>query len=270
MKRKVFRNVVIALLVLEIPMLYLTFKSYANRDKDINKVSYSEQENIKTKSTLAYYLDGEPQENRNTWPTDSSDIGFLKAECYDGDGKELNTSDVITFNNSSFEITVNTATTVYCALYFVHRMTLDEIIANSHSLESEDDLKVRNETITGNVKDDLRRFVGDKDTVTDNFICFGAKNQQECKDNMDIYMYRIIGIDTEGRLKLIKATKLVQGSSTSTFQWHNSAGSNTTWPDADLYKRLNGNTTNTSTYPNIFIKNGKYSYMKEEKWTTWI
>ncbi len=127
------------------------------------------------------------------------------------------------------------------------------------------------ETITQaksrNSSDDLRRFVGTYSQVTDNFICFGTDNQQTCKDNKDTYMYRIIGIDTGGRLKLIKATKLVQGSSnTSTFAWHNNYN-NTYWNNSDLYKRLNG--THTS-YPNIFIGNDKYSYMQEEKWTNLI
>ena len=272
MKRKVFRNVVIALLVLEIPMLYLTFRSYANRDKDINKVNYKEQENIKTNSTLAYYLDGEPQENRNKWPTDSPDIAYYKAECYDENDSPIESSEVVSFNYEDHTATITTKKTVYCALYFLSTTKpLGALIKNSGStLETEKELTTRNNSISGNIKDDLRRFVGTYSQVKNNFICFGTDSQQTCKDNKDTYMYRIIGIDTEGRLKIIKATKLVQGS-TSTFQWHNSYSSDITWPNSDLYKRLNGKTTNTSSYPNIFIGNEKYnSYMSDTEWTKLI
>ena len=84
----------------------------------------------------------------------------------------------------------------------------------SPNLETETQLNERNNAITeagGEVKDDLRRFVGDYTTVIDNFICFGTNDQNDCKSNMGTYMYRIIGIDTEtNELKLIKATKIVK------------------------------------------------------------
>ncbi len=271
-KRKVYKIILIALLIIEIPIMYLTFKTFSN--KDITKVSYNE--NIKSKSTLAYYIDGELQEGMTSWPTDKE---YEKAECYYGNHVEVPAEEVLSFDNSSHTATITSNKTIYCSLFFgktpggtgTVQNAVEFIDQNSagFTLETEEELDARNKTISGNVKDDLRRFVGDYRTVTDNFICFGVENQQTCKDNMDLYMYRIIGIDIEGRLKIIKATKLVQGS-TSGFQWYNSYTSNITWPDAYLYKRLNGTSTDTYNYPNIFIGNSKYSYMQDETWTKLI
>ena len=151
----------------------------------------------------------------------------------------------------------------------------DIIIANSSSLESEEEMQTRNAQINsagGNVEDDLRRFVGDKTKVIDNFICFGTTDQTQCKNNMDTYMYRIIGIDTNNRLKLIKATKVKKGSQ-STFSWHNTYSSNTTWENSDLYKGLNGQSPksgDTYTCNQCFGNGSEYSYMKDTQWTNLI
>ncbi len=150
----------------------------------------------------------------------------------------------------------------------------DVVVANSKSLESEEEMQTRNAQIKsagGNVEDDLRRFVGDKTKVIDNFICFGTTDQTQCKNNMDTYMYRIIGIDTNNRLKLIKATKVKKGSQ-STFSWHNTYY-DTKWNDADLYKGLNGQSpksSDTYTCNQCFGSGSEYSYMKDTQWTNLI
>ena len=272
MKKTIIKVVLVLLIILE--GIYIILPNHKLNNK-IEQVSY-ENNNISNNSTLAYYLDGEPQENRNAWPTDSPDIAYYKAECYDENDSPIESSEVVSFNYEDHTATITTKKTVYCSLYFASKTSpIGALILNSGNdgkkyFESDADLTARNKTITGNFKDDLRRFVGTYSQVKNNFICFGTDSQQTCKDNKDTYMYRIIGIDTEGRLKIIKATKLVQGS-TSTFQWHNSYSSDITWPNSDLYKRLNGTSTNTSSYPNIFIGNEKYnSYMSDIEWTKLI
>ena len=76
-------------------------------------------------------------------------------------------------------------------------------------------------------EDELLRYVGTNDDVTsnklNNFICFGTENIDECKNNKDTYMYRIIGITTnkvntnlgleKDQLKIIKATPPSDGTS---------------------------------------------------------
>ncbi len=84
--------------------------------------------------------------------------------------------------------------------------------------------------------------------VVDNFICFGTDSPSTyCigKVTSD-YMYRIIGIDpTTGDLKLIKNTAIKEGG-TSDFSWNPSEVSNLEWPNANIYKRLNGTMNGTS------------------------
>ena len=150
----------------------------------------------------------------------------------------------------------------------------DIIIATSKSLESEEEMQARNDKITTDTKDDLRRFVGDKTKVNDNFICFGTSDQQACKDNMDTYMYRIIGIDTQNRLKVIKATELVNSVAYGLeFAWNSVYTEDIKWNDSDLYKGLNGGSPhplNGNLCNQCFVGNSKYGYMNESTWTKLI
>ena len=145
----------------------------------------------------------------------------------------------------------------------------DVIIATSNSLETKEAMQARNDAIKaagGKVEDDLRRFVGSYTNVTDNFICFGTVDQDQCKNDMDTYMYRIMGVDTSNRLKLIKATK-IDNNGTTKFKWHNTYSTNTHWNESDLYKGLNGTLGGSNNY---FIGNAKYSYMGDVTWTNLI
>ncbi len=154
----------------------------------------------------------------------------------------------------------------------ISKSAKDVVVATSKSLETEEAMQARNATITSGTKDDLRRFVGTYTTVNDNFICFGTNDQNICKQNMDTYMYRIIGVDSHDRLKLIKATK-VKKNSQSTFGWYINYSSNITWQNSDLYKGLNGqspNTGDTSTCNQCFGNGSEYSYMSQDQWTNLI
>ncbi len=133
----------------------------------------------------------------------------------------------------------------------------------SPNLETEIQLNERNEEITtagGEVQDDLRRFVGEYTAVTDNFICFGTNDKDTCKENMDTYMYRIIGVDTQNRLKVIKATKIVKDNE-SKFAWNLDYQSDIKWNASELYSGLNGD---------YFINNSNYAYMQNTQWTNLI
>ena len=88
----------------------------------------------------------------------------------------------------------------------------------------------------------LYRFQGTNDTVN-NYICFGTSDKSTCTGDVDKYMYRIIGIDSSGQLKLIKKEAL-----NTAYEWHTD-DTNITWPSSTLYKGLNGNYyLNNTTY----------------------
>ena len=266
--KKVVKVIVMVLILMEGVFVHLTFKSFSMRNETIENVNYKPSEAEENKKLFAYLLDdgngnySEPDE-RESWPDPSNSV-YIKSICYDGDGEELNATDVVNFDESTFQATVNTSTTLYCYMYFSPSETpLSIIVKNSGgsngSFETPEAMKKRNDSITAGTKDDLRRFVGDKNKVTDNFICFGATDQNACKSSMDTYMYRIIGIDTQNRLKLIKATKINNG--TTTFQWHSAYTSDTKWNSSSLYNGLNNG---------YFMQNQKYSYMQEDKWKNLI
>jgi len=89
----------------------------------------------------------------------------------------------------------------------------------------------------------LYRFQGTNDTVN-NYICFGTSTKSTCTGNTDAYMYRIIGINTSGQLKLIKKEAL-----NSTMQWWSDHGTNKTWPDSTIKTNINGSSfLNNTTY----------------------
>ncbi len=109
-----------------------------------------------------------------------------------------------------------------------------------------------------------------------NWICFGTKencgtdetdsDSNNIPDDIDKYMYRIIGITEEGEMYLLKETFLKEGE-TNTFKWHNTSsisnclGDKCEWPNVDLYKRLNGETSNGSP---IFVDSSEYEYMAKD------
>ncbi len=272
MKKRIFKILVVVLLVMEVSFLCLIFKSFSKNNKEINKVSYNNRESIKPKKMLAFYKDDGngyvEDSSRDSWPGD--DYAFAKARCLDNNNLIVPTYDVLDFDNVNHKATITTDKTVYCSLYFASITTpVGALLKNSGStLETEKALAARNETI-GNIKDDLRRFVGKSSEVKNNFICFGTNNQKECIDNTDTYMYRIIGIDTQGRLKLIKATK-VRKDSSNAFYWSRNGNY---WNDSDLYKGLNGKSPDSSkSYlcNQCFGIGSEYKYMESTKWTNLI
>ncbi len=102
---------------------------------------------------------------------------------------------------------------------------------------------------TGVAEDELAvRYYG---TNPDNYICFGTNDKDICIDDIDKYMYRIIGVDKKGKFKLIKKEAL-----NLTYKWHNTSLKDIKWNDSDLYKGLNG--INGGAYSNLFIGNIEY------------
>lgn len=81
----------------------------------------------------------------------------------------------------------------------------------------------------------LYRYQGvqDANNTVDNYICFGTTNKNDCVSDTDKYMYRIIGINTSGQMKLIKKEAL-----NTAYQWNSTTGVD--WGHSELYAGLNG------------------------------
>ena len=177
----------------------------------------------------------------------------------------VNTSSVITnFSNCvltgsvSSNVGVTTSVLSSSGTYYVH--VKDDV--GNIGISNEVVIKVRKSgTLFGDILLDnpptgfnstiqsgLYRYQG---TNVDNYICFGTSDKDTCLSNTDVYMYRIIGIASDGRIKVMKNYAL-----NTEYYWHNTNLNNITWPNSDLYKGLNG--ISGGKYSNLFIGNNSY------------
>ena len=208
-----------------------------------------------------------------TWPSEGYE--FKEAKCIDNDGQLV--EGALTFADG--KATLTTSQTVYCTMYFDKKPETIKI------LREKDTQRYLSEDPQGG----MYRYQVAPSSSSDaanmtNWICFGTKDQSACKNDIDKYMYRIIGITEDGQLYLIKETFLKEGS-TTTFAWNTaylinsgsgvnycSGGVCPEWNEADLFKRING-TANGSTSGNgssthantdIFVDSSQYDYLKSE------
>ncbi len=73
------------------------------------------------------------------------------------------------------------------------------------------------------------RSIDREDTVNNNYICLG----NDCSSEKSADMYRILGINEDGEIKVIKNTP-----SSLFITWHNS-NTDTQWPDSNMFSYLN-------------------------------
>jgi len=173
--------VVIALIIVECFSLFLTYKSFFNKQKDIGEVVSKKNEiNKDIFAILIENTEGKYEEySKTTWPTRSEGYVYnaTKSGCIDSNGNAL--KNVLTYNHNIAEL--NTNKTTYCYLYFDKVEVLGNVVKNA----------IEDETIYGG----MYRYRG-ADGEVDNYICFGTSNTETCVNNPDEYMYRIIGVDS--------------------------------------------------------------------------
>ena len=119
--------------------------------------------------------------------------------------------------------------------------------------------RTRIDNLSNNLTGNMYRFQGSASAVTNNYICFGTSTKRTCTDNPGTYMYRIIGIDTSGRIKIIKKEAM-----DSSAAWSNSSSSYTNqWGSASLFTALNGSTFLTNT---TYVPSGWSSKIETYTW----
>lgn len=112
----------------------------------------------------------------------------------------------------------------------------------------------------------LYRYQGVQGSV-ENYVCFGTTDKNTCVDNPNKHMYRIIGIDGNKKVKLIKdhglyeyhhkdggGISLVKGA----FVWgegYDGSASTNYWNDSTIQKKLNGT---------LFLEETVYNYVPDE------
>ena len=174
----------------------------------------------------------------NTWPGD--DYKFKEAKCIDNNGDEI--KEAVTYENG--KVTLTTNKTVYCTIYF------DKSIIGK--LREKDTQKYLSTDKQGGMYRYQASFPDSDSSEMTNWICFGTTdNCGTNDDNIDKYMYRIIGITPEGQLYLIKETAIKEDTAAG-FRWNSKReisdclGETCEWPNVDLHKRINGTSNKTS------------------------
>ena len=162
----------------------------------------------------------------STFPSsDKYVFNKVKSGCIDASGNAL--SDKI--NYSSGVATIETDVSSYCYLYFDYvsltdcNGTIGECLMDNPTLG-----------LNTNLEGGLYRYQGEAGNVN-NFVCFGTTSKEECLSDTDKYMYRVIGINEDNQVKLIKKEAL-----NTVYAWHSSHTADVTWPNSDLYNGLNG------------------------------
>ncbi len=219
------RIIITVLIVVEVISIFLTWKSY-----NAGKILENKVENNVTNEHFAFYVkeNGEYKEKTdNTFPA-GYHIDKNMTVCVDENKEKLDNIPVTVDEEGNITVTSNR--TVYCTFYLIGNPIGDYIID-----EMPKGLKK-----TTNPDDDLEyRFSGDSYTDVNNYICFGTYNRSDCIGEEEKYMYRIIGVDKDHRLKILK------DSSIGTRSWNDEAIINAAWgkyeglPEASLSSYLN-------------------------------
>lgn len=259
-KPNVKKYIIVILAILGVVFLNLTFKSLSNKPVVLDTVKLKE---IKVdKKTFGIFIEknsysGEDdkyeQYDGDTWPT-----GYLfneeKSGCVDVNGLLIDNA----INYEDDTISVTTGKTAYCYVYFDKIKARDLSYTNASYTECEDVqcaldelYEKENDSISkltlglsDTYEAGLKRYQG---LTADNYICFGTTDKDTCTSDTDKYMYRIMGIDANNRMKLIKKEALNTG-----YAWNNERNTKTlTWVNSDLYNGLNGSyfLTNTNYVP---------------------
>ncbi len=241
---KIKKYLIISLVLFEVCVIHLAYKSFSNKPVKLPEVKLKEIEKEK-KNTYAVMIDdgngGYTESTEDKFPTEGYKLNTEKSGCIDNEGNAIENVLSVVDN----KVLVSTGSTTYCYLYFDIKPPIAGDIVDKPIdgvVES-----------TGVAEDELAvRYYG---TNPPNYICFGTNDKNTCVNDTDKYMYRIIGVDKSGRFKLIKKTPIEQNSD-KLFHWHNTYNTDTKWPESDLYKGLNG--ISGGTYNNLFIGNTTY------------
>jgi len=193
--------IIIILLVIEIISLFLMYKSGNNREQLVFNIKSTEEIKYNNLAIMLEKTDGTGyvESTMNKWPT-NMEFNETLSGCVDENENKI--EGALKYKDGVVEI--NTTKSCYCYLYF------DNIPPRTFCVKGDiigTCLLEFNSTITSlndNLEGGLYRYQGTKDVVNDNYICFGTSNKNECINNPDKYMYRIIGIQNAGPLKLLK------------------------------------------------------------------
>ena len=255
MNRKTKIVLISTLMLVEVITLFLLFKSSSNNIIKLDNVSLQEKNSEKKLfAVMLEQTDGTYLEN-DSFPTGDYFYDSSKSGCMDINGDKID--GVLTYDETTNTATVDTGKTSYCYLYF-NSMNLYDLCEDYSNLsecmatEYDRDL-TKIAYLSTNELGKMHRYQGDRDELHNNYICFGTKDKNECVSNTNKYMYRIIGIQSDGKMKLIKKEAL-----NDQYKWSTNYGT-VLWTDSDIYKGLNA--IEGGLLGNIFVNSSEFDYM---------
>jgi len=247
--------VILVLVIIESCTLFLMYKSFSNKNTNLDEVNL----NINNSNMFAIMLEQEDgtykEDTSSTWPTSGYTYNESMSGCIDINGNKLD--GVLTYDSANNIATVDAGNTSYCYLYFSIKQNAGEYLLKNST----------NGLVTTSLQGGLYRYQGTDDV--DNYICFGTRDKDTCVNNTNRYMYRIIGIDEDNKLKLIskeiyeyEIDASICGNGISPISDF-FLGEFDLWANSYLYKALNGLVEETDYYKENFINNNLYSYMND-------
>ena len=108
--------VILVLLIIESCTLFLMYKSYNNKNTNLDEVNL----NIDDTNMFAIMLEQDDgtykEDTSNTWPTSGYTYNESMSGCIDINGNKI--EDALTYDKENNKASVNTTNTSYCYLYF--------------------------------------------------------------------------------------------------------------------------------------------------------
>jgi len=250
--------VILVLVIIESCTLFLMYKSYGNKNTNLDEVNL----NISNSNMFAIMLEQDDgtykEDTTSTWPTSGYTYNESMSGCIDINGNKLD--GVLSYNSANNIATVDTGSTSYCYLYFSIPKWCDEDETASECLLRNPTSGLNNTTLEAG----MYRYQGNTNNndIVNNYVCFGTTVKSECLGNTDLYMYRIIGIRPNGQMKLIKKEAL-----NSRVKWWDNYTDNKEWPNSLIYQYIN-DTENTNNYLNskTYVPTGWESKIATQDW----
>jgi len=233
--------------------LFLFYKSVTNKETTLTNVK---EEYEVDKETFSMYIEAlnedgtsnyEEYNDSNVFPIGYK-INLEKSKCTDIKGNLINGI----LSRRGNKVTITSNKTAYCYIYFDIDYALSQLCSSGDNLGS--CLTTNNEEIDSlgdTAYSGMYRYTGIDLDVDDNYVCFGTTDKEECINNPDTYMYRVIGVTSEANDTLGLETnqlKLIKYTSIGKYQWHSDSTTDTNWESSTMYTYLQNDVLNNTTY----------------------
>jgi len=216
-----------------------------------------QSKDAKPKGMFAIYIDegdgnGPVASTSNKWPTDGYELDLETSFCDNGS--------VLSWDSTNKTVGVSATSGDKCKLYFIKAdYVFGEWLKSNVTIVTSNDGLYHHTSDTSAVdyvansaEDNSYRYAG---ASVDNWICFGSSNGTSCPANNQ---YRIIGVMSDGTIKIIKSTSIGEYAWEANNDWRSATA---IWANSTLNSNLNGS---------VFLNNNAYmtSSMKSMLVTT--